>query len=262
MRILVGLAIVLAIAVGGVSIYLDRILKGAVERGATAALGVETTIGSVGLGLLAGELRLYDLEVANPEGFDGPHIMKLRSGHVSVSILSLLSDTIEVEEVTLEGLEVALEQRGRRTNYGVLIGNLETGESQPASGGSAESAGPNVLIREILIRDTTAKVALLSGTTAARTYSVEVPEIRLTDVGTANDRGAPLATVVATVTKAVLSSVAKSGGGLPAAVTQQIRAGLRKLGPIGSRSADAEKTIESGAKKLMDGARGLFGGDD
>ena len=43
-------------------------------------------------------------------------------------------------------------------------------------------------------------------------------------------------------------------------MTQQLREGLRKLGPV--ESADAEKTIESGAKKLLDGARGLFGGDD
>ena len=256
MRILVGLAIVLAIVVGGASVYLDGILKGAVERGATAALGVETTIGSVSLGLLAGELRLSDLEVANPEGFEGPHIMKLRSGHVSVSIPSLLSNTIEVEDLTLEGLEVVLEHSGRRTNYEVLIGNLEARESQPASSGSAESVGPDVLVREILIRDTTAKVALLLGTT----YSVEIPEIRLTDVGTAG-RGVPLSAVIGTVTKAVLTSVAKSSG-LAGAVTQQLRTGLRKLGPIGSRSADAEETIESGAKKLLDGARGLFGGKD
>ncbi len=262
MRILVALAIALAIGVGGVSVYVDRILKGAVERGATAALGVETTIGSVGLGLLAGELRLSDLEVANPEGFEGPYIMKLRSGHVSVSIFSLLSDTIEVGDVTLDGLEVALEQRGRRTNYGVLIANLGASESETASSGSAESAGPNVLIREILIRDTTAKVALLSGTKTGKTYSVEVPEIRLTDIGTADERGVPLATVVGAVTKAVLTSVAKSGGGLPDALTQQLRAGLRELGPVGSRSADVEKAIESGAKKLLDGARGLFGGND
>ncbi len=247
MRILVSLAIVLAIAVGGVSIYLDRILKGAVERGATAALGVETTIGSVSLGLLAGELRLSDLEVANPEGFEGPHIMKLRSGHISVSIPSLLSDTIEVGNITLDGLEVALEQKGRRSNYAVLLGNLESSESEAASSAS-DDTGPNVLIREILIRDTTAKVALLSGTTAGKTYSVQVPEICLTDVGTADERGVPLATIVGTVTKAVLTSVAKSDGGLPGVVTQQLRAGLRKLGPVGSGSADEEKTIESGAR--------------
>jgi uncharacterized protein involved in outer membrane biogenesis len=263
MRILIGLAIVVAIIVGGVSLYLDRFLKAQVEAGATEALGVETTIGSLRLGILGGELRLADLEVANPEGFEGETLLALRSGHVSVSLASLLSDTIEVGDITLDGLEVLLEQSGRQSNYGELMKNLETTEAQAKAAEPSESAaGPNIVIRELLIRDTTAKVELLAGQKSGKSFSVNIPEIRLENIGAGGETGMPLASVVGTVTKAVLTAVAKQGGDLPSAVASQLRAGLGRLEPGGYTGGTIDEAIEGTqkeAEKLLDGARGLFG---
>ena len=86
LKIAVILIVLVVIVVGAAFFYVDSIAKGAIERGATYALGVNTTLGSADVGLLSGEFSMSGLDVDNPEGFVEAHFLRLGTGYVSVSL--------------------------------------------------------------------------------------------------------------------------------------------------------------------------------
>ena len=76
-RVLLVLVLVVVIVAAGGLFYLDRVVGASIERGGSYALGVDTELRSVRLGLLSGEFSLSGLTVANPPGFETPHFFRL-----------------------------------------------------------------------------------------------------------------------------------------------------------------------------------------
>ncbi len=91
----------IGLAIAAVIFYIDRIASEAIERGGTAALGLETRVDSVRLRLLSTEMNLSGLTVANPESFEAPHFLKLGHGKVEVGISELRGDPIVISLVEL-----------------------------------------------------------------------------------------------------------------------------------------------------------------
>ena len=78
-----GLVIVLVAVVVIAFVSIDAIARAGIERGATFALGVPTTLGSANIGILSGEFTMSGLDVTNPEGFDGDYFLQLDEGFVA-----------------------------------------------------------------------------------------------------------------------------------------------------------------------------------
>jgi hypothetical protein len=227
---------VLVIAVVGALLYIDRLLVAGVERGGTHALGVETELRSVRLGLVSGKLGLSGLTVANPEGFETPHFLSLDHGNASVRLRSLTEDTVVIPLVTLRGLELSLERAKGRTNYGVILGNLKKLEKEPSGGrrppaeeDQATDESKGFVIQELVLEDVTARARLVPGGGKAREYEVKVPEVKLRDIGSDSETGLSLAQLANVLTKAVLKAVTERGGGLSPALAQEIRGQLAQL---------------------------------
>ena len=93
-KIVVGIIFLVVVAVIAVFFFLDSIARGAIESGATYALGVPTTLAKADVRLLRGEFSMSGLDVANPEGFDSdllPWWPLLIIGAGIVVLLSALS---------------------------------------------------------------------------------------------------------------------------------------------------------------------------
>ena len=69
-----GFAFLIAILVA-FYIYIDVIAGAAIEKGATHALGVDTKVGFVRIGLLTGSFRINRLKIDNPPGFEEKHLL-------------------------------------------------------------------------------------------------------------------------------------------------------------------------------------------
>ena len=67
-RAAIGALALIAAGIAGFYIYFDSIAGAAIEKGCTQALGVETSVGWVRIGLLSGVFRLDGLNIANPAG--------------------------------------------------------------------------------------------------------------------------------------------------------------------------------------------------
>lgn len=212
-KIAIILAALVLLAFLSVGLFIDSIVASAIEGAATSALGVETEVGSTDVGLLSGGLALSNLRIANPPGYETPHLLTL--GHVDarISVGSLWDDTIVTERILLEDLSVNAETRGGKLNFEVVRENVRrTGSAKP----SGEGAGKTVkrfVIDELLIRNTTAQVK-----TPILNLSTEIPEIRLTDIGKEGGRGVSHSELAQLILKEVEKAATKGntspGGGL------------------------------------------------
>lgn len=270
LRILGGLLLLFVLAVGGIAFYLNEIVSRAIEEGGTRSLGVRTAVSGVWLRPVTGKARIFGLEIANPPGFDSPHFLTLGDGFVKLDVDTLRQDPIEITQIRLETIELDLEQRGGKMNTDAILDHMGSADTktdtEPASG---EQSGPSVVVRELLIRDITAFVDLVESMGKYGRMEVKIPEIRLTNLGAAEEGGADMSEVTDIIVSALLSAVAKHGAGLPLELTKDLVAGLGNLGNVSYQVVgnvtggvvDASgKAIESTTKGLTDVAAGAAKG--
>jgi len=276
-RILIVLVVIALLGAFGLITYSGSLVKKAVEKGGTSALGVETRLEEARLDLFGGTLALDGLSVANPQEFDREHFLSLGHAELEVSLKTLRSDTIEAPLLLFDGVEIDLEKRGKASNYQTILDHLDTGsggggEAEP----SASEGGKRFVLREVVLRNVKAHVDFqAAGTTLAKT-TVEVPEIRLEGVGERS-----MTELASEIVTAVLkASVSSLDGVVPAEILGDLKgqvAGLQGRaqelagqvqGKLDQGAKDATKKVQEGVqkglgeaeKKLGKGLGGLLGG--
>jgi hypothetical protein len=260
-----------------VFIFLDTIVGKGIEVGCTKALGVETSVGLVRVGLVTGTFSIRGLRIANPPGFETDHFLSLDRLHFEVPPKSLREETIVVQLLELDGVDVSLETVDKKANYDVILDNLnrfsKTGSADPnakKSEGEDEEGGKGLVIHESVIRDIAARIDLGQVKGSADRVEVEIPEIRLRPNKKTGSAEVSIAEVTEVIVTAVLIGVAKKA---PAALAKNLLAGAGGLGNItmeipgllttgaGSAGSGAKKLGE-GAVDAIKGIGGLFGGGD
>lgn len=277
LRISIALIVLVVLALVTGFIFIDKIAKEAIERGSQYALGVETSLESVDLGVFSGKFSLSELHARNPEGFSEGDFFALGGGRLSVGVRSLLGDTVRVDELVLAGIDLRLELQNTRSNYGEVLNNLKRFEGEKKTGGEEgeKEAGGNkrLIIRRLLIDDVEAGLKLESPELGIDTEStVRVPTIELTDIGVGQG-GVSIAELSSIVMTRIIEAVVRSGGDFPAQLRRAVEGELNRLiaeqgGAVsvedleekGKEEAEkaVEKAVDDATKKLGD----LLGGDD
>lgn len=233
-------------------IWIDSLAERSVERGATYALDVPTTLDSADVHLMGGGVELSGLEVSNPEGFQAPHFLKLGSTNLDVSIGSLTSDVIEVPSLVLSGIDLRLERSARGSNYKVLLDNLARFEKGEKAEPSPE--GKRFVIRTLTIRDVTVHVDAVPIEGAIGEFAsaeVSVSEVVLRDVGSA---GEPMSIpdLTALILKTILASAVDVGGGvLPGDVLDELGGQLASMLDLGAMGVGEIQGLGQQAADLL-----------
>jgi hypothetical protein len=270
----------LGLAVAGivvVFIFLDTIVGKGIEAGCTKALGVETSVGLVRVGLITGTFSIRSLRIANPPGFETDHFFSLDRLHFEVPPKSLREETIVVRLLELDGVDVSLETVDKKANYEVILDNLnrfsKTGSADPnakKSAGEDEEGTAGLVIHEAVIRDIDARIDLGKVKGGSDRVAVEIPEIRLRPNKKTGAAEVSVAKLTQVIVNAVLVAIAKKA---PAALAKNLLAGAGGLGNItmeipgalstgaGDAGGGAVKLGES-AVDAVKGIGGLFGGGD
>jgi hypothetical protein len=246
LRVLVAVVVLVGLGLGVVWWRIDALAERLVERQGSAALGVPTTLGSARIGLAPAGVRLSQLRIANPPGFADEPFFVMDSFAVAPDLGTLRSDTLVIPRIEVSGVQVSLERKLAKSNYGAILGHLSrgAGPAEPSEGG-----GVQVRIDEILVRDVTARVRVGVGPAAAPPVDVHVPELRLTHVGQAGS-AAIAAQVTRILVSGVLAALAKQGQ-LPADLAGDLRGSLRGLAV-----APLERTGEAAREGLGRAAEG------
>jgi len=270
-RLILSLIILVIFVVVVVWLLIDPIAKSAVQSGASVALGVKTSLKTISVRPLRGTVVMNGLTIANPEGFSSVHLMDAGRFEVEVATASLLSDTVEIRRLELDGLEVHIEQKLPFSNVAKIMKNIK---SSSAEKDKDKSDGTKVEVERVLIKNVVAYFHLPSVMGKANIVKVPVPLIELKNVSS-DKTGSVAGQLVAQLFPAILSSIIKNGQGLvPAEFLNDLDSQVLDLGrslgeetsklikPIGDKLKEipvdgAGKTLDKGAKDVM---QRIFGG--
>jgi hypothetical protein len=250
-RIVVGLLLLLLLAGIAAVVFVDSLVKQAVERGGTHALGVETRLADASIGLGSGEFELSGLSVANPPGYELPSFLELRAARLELPLSSLLEDEITIPELLLEGIVLDLERNASGTNYGRILENLERFES-PEAPPAEEPAGEGktFTLQRLEIRDVRAMINLLPAGGDLTKLSIAIPPIIAEDLGS----DMTLSEISAVVVKLLVQAAIQSGG-LPDDLLQDLRGRMDELESVAheqlqSEIGKVEQALQEQADKL------------
>ncbi|MFC1782346.1 hypothetical protein ACFL02_02025 [Planctomycetota bacterium] len=212
--ILLALVLIVVIVIGGVFVYADRLTKVAVETAGTQALGVTTTLEKAKLSLLGGSVSLTGLQVDNPEGYQTDFLLKMGNGTTKIDLGSITSDTIQVEIIRLENLEMTIEQKGLESNLGQILKNIEeyTKTQQPKP---KDESGKKITFQRIEIIKPVARIKLLPIPGQVEVLPIELGDITLENISEDRDKADLTVVVIQKIMVSLAEAVVKSGAELP-----------------------------------------------
>ncbi len=227
-RVIAALVLLLVILLGIGWAFVDTLAKKGIEKGATYALGVDTTVSDVDLSLLHGSLELEGLNIANPPNFTTSHLMNMGKLETSLVTSSLMGDTVEVTKFEIDSLDVNIEKEAglnMQTNVSKIMDNLQKLSSGEAKKDEEGAGGKKVKIDRVLITNVVAHFSLGSGLPDAK---VEIPEILLTDVTSDNAGGMVISELAPRLITAILQAVLEQAEGKVSPLAAGIMSTLNK----------------------------------
>lgn len=107
-------------------IFRDFVITKSITGIGSWLTGTKITIEKFETSLSEGDVRITNLKIANPDGYDRPSLLELDSFYLNIGVKSLLSDTILIEEIDVNGLRLTCEFSGKgRFNLVHLVDNIE-----------------------------------------------------------------------------------------------------------------------------------------
>lgn len=211
-----GLLIFLAM-----NLWLGTLVQTAVVQIGSRLTKTTVTLENVHIGLLRGLVQLDRLEIGNPPGFTAPSAMTLGTARVRLDLLSVLSDTVVIDEIMVEAPDITFE--GLPTsNLSVIQNNVSAavpaGSSKPADDKPAASGSKKLLIKKFTL--TNGRVAASVGGQSLR---LSLPDIHLADIGKETGGATP-----EQVVSAVFSAITRSATGAVTGQTKQAGEAVNK----------------------------------
>jgi uncharacterized protein involved in outer membrane biogenesis len=248
-----AVALILFAVVLAVSAYLtfkfDDLLRAAILEYGPQVTQTKLEVSSIHVHPILGSATINGLVVGNPKGFSKENAFAADKIKASLRTKSLLTDTIVVDLVEVDGAKVNLEGKGANSNLTKIESNANAfaaGMQKKLGGGDAKSAkaskaekSKNILIKRMVLKgaQATVRYGLISGDA----LSVSLPDIELREISTAN-KTSVIAELVSRVTRAVQDAVVKTAA--------------QPLKDLGKTAKDVGKGV---TKELGSQLNGLFG---
>jgi len=189
-KLFLTLGAIVLVAVAGalyfINYRLDGVVETQIEKAATMALGTAVEVGGVQTSIRNGTLKIAEISVANPPGFDNQFAVRLHDVDAAVDYSAR-----EIKQVLIENPEFIIEERDGTTNFEQILQALEAGnETRPgtATGGGENNSGaqggePVISIKHFRINETR---AVFESRSLDRYTDVEVDAIEMNNL-----RGTP-----------------------------------------------------------------------
>jgi hypothetical protein len=241
---IVLLLVILIASIAG-KLYGDRLIKWGIEKAGSSALKVPVGLESANLSVLGGSLSLKNLSIGNPPEYQHKQFLELKNASVKIKPASLLSGTIRIPEIKLNGINVVLEEKDiRSNNLQDILKNISAGEGKQTDK-TKQAEGKKLRIDYLELTDISVQVKLLPLPGKVDTIPLKLPPIKMTDIG--KDGKTDTAALVSKIIVAISAGIAKSGAGLlPDDITKSLNSTLKGLGQIGGQLLEGGKNIGEG----------------
>lgn len=274
-RIILLLLIVSIIAL---AFYAGRAIKTTLLAVGPKALGVPLEVGKVDVRPIRGIIRIHDLKIGNPEGFQTDNLFTMQKLNIDVSIKSLFTDTIIVNTVEIIGPEITYEKTLTTSNIEAFQDHLSGEEKEPSEKDEEKDqdkesvdteekkSGKKVVIEYFVLDDCKVHLSMtgMMGTAVPLTLS----KIEMRDIGKEEGSGASIGDITGIIFGSILSSV----GNLALGSVKLIGTGTMAVGgaavdgvsAVGGVAVDGVSAVGGaavgGVAAVGKGVVGLFGG--
>ena len=186
------LVLLLALVAVGLLLSLNPLVLKTVNGAAPAALGVPVTLAEADIALLRGHAALKNLHIGNPEGFKTDGLLDLGSITVNIDNSTLLSDTIVIKEILIDGLVLTFEKGLLDNNLNAFIESLSGGQEKPQEeeteteqAPAMEKPGKKVVIEKLSITGSRMNLSITGAAalTGGGVIPIPLPPLTLTDLG-------------------------------------------------------------------------------
>lgn len=210
-KILVAILLIVAVAVVLLYFTLSTMLgagvKAATQTIAPKVLGTEVTMGDVQLSLMQGSIRMTEVTVYNPEGFQTEQAVYLGEVIFDIQPLSLLGEHVIIEKVYIDQPQFTYERTLRSSNIDAILQHVrgDPAPAEPAPEGEAPAKEMRVEIQDLLIESGQVTLAGLG-----RSVDVPLPRIAFQGIGT-DEGGIPPSEALSEVLELILEQVKNVG---------------------------------------------------
>jgi hypothetical protein len=171
---LFSLIFILIIAAGGGYMAMNRLVTQAVEVVGSKVLATSVTLDDSKISLFSGKGALWGLTIHNPQGFSEEPVFVMQRIDVVLDMMSLLSDTVVIKEITLVSPALLYEVQVRGHNMGALLAQVKQEDSS--------SPSKKLIIETLHVTDGKVTVVVdLLGQKSKK--QVALPHITMTDIG-------------------------------------------------------------------------------
>ena len=267
--ILLAIFVVLPLAF---SWLLSPTVKMLLEKFGCQMLGCPVTVEDIDISLWRGSIDIIDFKVGSPEGFK-TETMSVHEIYVNLSMSSLLSDTIIIDEILIDQPQITYEIAGlRKTNIGDILANLQNfgkgTEEHPVEEPVEEeedeideAGGRKVCIRQVNVKGGKIRFALtLLGN---RALPIPLPNISLDNIGgdpdaAAEPEGTSIAAAINEIFTSIFTSVNDAGVKALNALSDAGKAAGDALGKAADATGDAlGKAADAAGEAIDKGVKSL-----
>jgi uncharacterized protein involved in outer membrane biogenesis len=179
-KLLLAIVGVIVVAATGASLvrYLspERVTRRAIEHYASQAIQARVRLDPVQISAADGTGLIAGFMVANPAGFKAPSALKADLVKVTVDVASLDRDVLVIRTLSVVSPQITYEWNQAGSNLGALLENIR--RSAAAKTGEP---GRKIVIDRIVILG--AELSYAAPGNAGQTITVDLPEIRLSNIG-------------------------------------------------------------------------------
>ena len=242
--------VVIALLAVAISLSLNQIIPKSFNAAAPAVLGVPATLQSASVTLLTGKATLQQLHIGNPAGYKTDGLFDLASVSVHVDRSSLLSDTIVIRQILVDGLVITYEKGLLNSNLGAFLESLSSGEETPEEKPSSteeEKPGRKVVIEKVVLTHCRMNFSVTGAAalTGGAAVPIPLPTITLTDLGKEKE-GITLVEAIRRVLTAIAGATGTAIAGSAKLLGQGVAAVGNEAWSVGSAGVDAGKAVVGG----------------
>ena len=254
----------------------EKGIRNVIEKAGTKGLNVEVKLDDVDLSPFRGTVKLKNLTIANPQGFQMPYLLSMGEGVVNLDLPTILKEEIVIDKIKLDEIHFVLEQKGLENNVSVLINSLEKSEEETAATPAIEEAvveaeekGKKLIINEVSITNSkvTLKLVPLPGKKDAITLNLT--PITIKDIGKKNDVN--IEKLSQFIIMKITQAISEQGEGIiPTDVLKDLslladidpekllKSGFEAIINQKENSEKLKKSIETTGKEITDTAKGAL----
>jgi hypothetical protein len=197
-----------------IGVFMDRIVKRAVEIYGPQMTQTSVTVDTVHLSLLTGSAKVKGLVVGNPRGYASPQSIAVGTIAVGINPATVFSKKVVFRSIRVESPEITFEGGLGGNNLGQILDNVDSSSKNGGTLSTNAAAQPEsekkFEVDDVTITGTKVQVVL---TGVSEQQTISLPDIHLTDLG-ANDEGITASDltrrILSAISNATIEDVAKT----------------------------------------------------